>query len=209
MPDDRPGRDAINVSALNQYGYCHRRCGLIYLEGEFEQNLYTARGNAEHERVDRVAHLSGRDGARVDYALPIWSEALGLIGKCDVVEFWPDGTLYPVEYKHGPRKKRLNDDLQLAAQAMCLEEMFHRPVERGAIFHVSSHRRRELAIDAPLRERVRSTIAGIRDLLASGRLPPPVNDRRCTECSLRDLCQPALLAETERMRQLQSTLFEP
>ena len=209
MADHSSGRDAINVSALNQYGYCPRRCALIYLEGEFEQNLHTARGNAEHERVDRVAHRAGRDGARVEYALPIWSETLGLVGKCDVLEIWLDGTLYPVEYKHGPKKKRLNDDLQLAAQAMCLEEMFRRPIERGAIFHVSSHRRRELAIDGPLRERVRSAIAGIRDLLASGHLPPPVNDRRCPECSLRDLCQPALLAETERMRQLQSTLFEP
>jgi CRISPR-associated exonuclease Cas4 len=209
MADDRQDRDAINVSALNQYGYCPRRCGLIYLDGEFEQNLHTARGNAEHERVDRVAHLAGRDGARVEYALPIWSETLGLIGKCDVVEIWPDGTLYPVEYKHGPRKKRLNDDLQLAAQAMCLEEMFHHPVERGAIFHVSSHRRRELIIDTPLRERVRSTIEGIRAMLASGRLPPPVNDRRCQECSLRDLCQPGLIADLDRIRELQSTLFEP
>ncbi len=209
MANSRLGQDAINVSALNQYGYCPRRCGLIYLEGEFEQNLHTARGNAEHERVNRVAHLAGRDGARVEYALPIWSETLGLVGKCDVVEFWPDGTLYPVEYKHGPKKKRLNDDLQLAAQAMCLEEMFHRPVEHGAIFHVSNHRRRELVIDDGLRARVRGTIAAVRDLLATGRLPPPVNDRRCTECSLRDLCQPGLLADTERIRQIHSMLFEP
>ena len=209
MANYRLGQDAINVSALNQYGYCPRRCGLIYLEGEFEQNLHTARGNAEHESVDRVAHLAGRDGARVEYALPIWSETLGLVGKCDVVEFWPDGTLYPVEYKHGPKKKRLNDDLQLAAQAMCLEEMFQRPVEHGAIFHVANHRRRELVIDDWLRERVRGTIAAIHDLLATGRLPPPVNDRRCPECSLRDLCQPRLLADIERIRQVHSTLFEP
>lgn len=209
MTNDDSDRDAINVSALNQYGYCPRRCGLIYLEGEFEQNLHTARGNAEHERVDQVAHMAGRDGARVEYALPIWSETLGLVGKCDVVELWPDGTLYPVEYKHGPKKKRLNDDLQLAAQAMCLEEMFQQPVENGAIFHVNSHRRRELAIDDVLRERVRSAVSGIRQLLASGSLPPPVNDRRCQECSLRDLCQPALVAETDRARQLLATLFEP
>jgi CRISPR-associated exonuclease Cas4 len=209
MAEHHPGRDAINVSALNQYGYCPRRCGLIYLEGEFEQNLHTARGNAEHERVDRVAHLAGRDGARVEYALPIWSDTLGLVGKCDVVELWPDGTLYPIEYKHGPKKRRINDDLQLAAQAMCLEEMFYRPIGRGAIFHVSSHRRRELTIDGALRERVRGAVAGIRAMLESARLPPPVNDRRCPECSLRDLCQPTMVAETNRARQLHSTLFEP
>jgi CRISPR-associated exonuclease Cas4 len=87
--------------------------------------------------------------------------------------------------------------------------MFDRPVDRGAIFHVVSHRRRELVIDTPLRARVRGTIKGIRAMLASGRLPPPVNDWRCPECSLRDLCQPGLMSGPDRIRELQSTLFEP
>jgi len=208
MESDREVRDTINVSALNHFGYCPRRFGLIYLEGEFADNIHTARGNAEHERVDRVAHLAGRNGARVEYALPIWSDRLGLVGKCDVVEFWPDGTLYPVEYKHGPKRKRLNDNLQLVAQALCLEEMFERPVGKGAIFHVSSHRRREVDFDATLRERMQKAIDGIRHLLESGRLPPPVNDGRCRECSLHDLCQPEALAEVDRARLLRSTLFE-
>jgi CRISPR-associated exonuclease Cas4 len=112
--------DPINVSALNQYAYCPRRCALIYLDGEFSDNLHTQRGNAEHARVDRAVHMTKRDGSRVEYALPIWSERLGLIGKCDVVEFWPDGTIYPVEYKHGPKRTWLNDDLQLAGQARAI-----------------------------------------------------------------------------------------
>ena len=107
--------EAVNVSALNQYSYCPRRCALIYLENQFTDNVHTMRGNAEHARVDRVAHVTTKDAARIEYALPVWSDALGLIGKCDVVEFWPDGTMYPVEYKHGPNKRRENDDLQLAA----------------------------------------------------------------------------------------------
>jgi len=112
--------DFVNLSALNQFAYCPRRCGLIYQEGEFADNLHTARGNAEHARVDRLDHVVTREGARAEYALPIWSDRIGLIGKCDVVEFWPDGTVFPVEYKHGPRRKWLNDDPQLAGQAMCL-----------------------------------------------------------------------------------------
>ena len=92
------------VSALNQYAYCPRRCGLIHQVGEFANNIHTARGNAEHERVDRVAHETIRSGARIEYALPAWSGRLGLIGKCDVAEFWPDGTVYPVEHKHGPNE---------------------------------------------------------------------------------------------------------
>lgn len=84
---------------------------MIYLECEFSNNIHTARGNAEHERVDHSAYVTTRESARAEYALPVWSERLGLIGKCDVVEFWADGNIYPVEYKHGERKKRLNDDL--------------------------------------------------------------------------------------------------
>ena len=136
--------EPINVSALNQYAYCPRRCGLIYLESEFAENIHTQRGNAEHTRVDRVSHMTSRDGARVEYALPIWSDQYRLIGKCDVVEFWPDGRVYPVEYKHGPRRTWLNDDIQLAAQALCLEEMLNTTIERGAIFHAGSKRRREI-----------------------------------------------------------------
>lgn len=213
MDDDETSRpesiavDSINLSAFNQYSYCPRRCGLIYLEGEFEQNIHTARGNTEHERVDRTAHMVSHDGARVEYALPVWNRRWGLIGRCDVVEFWPDGEIYPVEYKHGPRKRYLNDDLQLAAQAMCLEEMFGRSVSKGSIYHAASRRRREVVIDEPLRRLVVQTADAIRAMLASERLSPPVNDARCRECSLKDLCQPEATAARSRQLRLQAGLF--
>jgi len=201
--------EAVNLSALNQYGYCPRRCGLIYLESEFEQNIHTARGNAEHERVDHAAHVAARDGARVEYALPVWNQRLGLIGKCDVVEFWPDGTIFPVEYKHGPKRKRINDDLQLAGQALCLEEMLGRPVTTGAIYHASSHRRREVTVTDALRQRVAETTEAIRAMLASGRIPEPVNDARCGECSLREICQPSMIAARDRHQTMLGSLFDP
>ena len=201
--------DPVNLSALNQYGYCPRRCGLIYLDGEFEQNIHTARGNAEHEKVDRAAHVAGQDGARVEYALPVWSERWGLIGKCDVVEFWPDGTIYPVEYKHGPKKQHLNDDMQLAAQALCLEEMFGRPILKGAIYHASSHRRREIVFTDKLRQSVAQVADAIRAMLASAHLPPPFNDRRCDECSLKSICAPAITAARARHQAAMKSLYEP
>lgn len=201
--------DPIPLSAFNHWVYCPRRCGLIHQEGEFTNNIHTARGNAEHERVDRVAHETTRSGTRVEYALPVWSDRLGLIGKCDVVEFWPDGAVYPVEYKHGPKRQRLNDDLQLAAQAMCLEDMLGRTVPQGAIFHVSSRRRREVAITPALRQMVIDTAGMIRTMLASNKLPPPVNDARCKECSMNGICQPTAFADATRFRQLRDELFKP
>jgi len=201
--------EPINVSALNQYTYCPRRCGLIYLESEFFNNIHTSRGNAEHERVDQSGYETTREGARAEYALPVWSERLGLIGKCDVVEFWPDGNIYPVEYKHGARKKRLNDDLQLVAQALCLEEMTGKAITHGAIYHYTSRRRREIAITPELRQQIEDTVAAIRDMLESSKLPPPVNDARCKECSLNEICQPQAVAERAAQHSLLETLFEP
>lgn len=200
--------DPINVSALNQYTYCPRRCGLIYLESEFSDNIHTARGTAEHERADQTGWVITKEGARAEYALSVWSDRLGLVGKCDVVEFWPDGGVYPVEYKHGARKKWLNDDLQLAAQAICLEEMTGKSVTHGAIYHHSSRRRREVAITALLRQQVEETVKAVRALLTSEKLPPPVNDARCKECSLKEICQPQVLADKARQRNAHVELFE-
>jgi CRISPR-associated exonuclease Cas4 len=150
-----------------------------------------------------------KTGARIERALPVWSERRGLIGKCDVVEFLADGTPYPVEYKHGPKRSKIHDDLQLAAQAMCLEEMTGKLVPKGAIYHYRSRRRREVAITEPLRRNVEEVTAAVRALLESGCLPPPANDGRCKECSLRDICQPEAVAAREKIRTLRGVLFEP
>lgn len=202
--------EPINVSALNQYSYCPRRCGLIYLEGEFEDNVHTSRGNAEHARVDRMRHSTDRDGARVEYALPIFSERLRLIGRCDVVEFWPDGTVYPVEYKHGPRRAWMNDDVQLGAQAMCLEEMFNADIGEGAIFHASSKRRRVVSIGPTLRDEVEAVVKAIREMLDRPTLPPFSSDRRrCRECSMRDICRPEFAALPGEANAVRDMLFDP
>ena len=205
MQDENP----IPLSALNQFSYCPRRCYLIHAEGEFANNVHTLRGTHEHERVDRERHEVSA-GVRVEYALPVWSHRLGLSGKCDAVERHPDGTVYPVEYKHGKRRKWINDDLQLAAQAMCLEEVLGVSIPKGAIYHQQSRRRREVAIDDALRCAVETAARDIRQLLAAGQLPPPVEDpRRCPECSLHDICQPELARASAKLATLRAELFEP
>lgn len=199
--------DAIPISALNHYAYCPRRCFLIHAEREFEDNIHTLRGNFEHERADQIRHEVSANGARVERALPVWSDRLGLSGKCDVVEFHPDGRIYPVEYKHGKRKKWINDDLQLAAQAMCLEEMTGGTIGRGAIYHASSRRRREVSFTDELRGEVKDAVEAIRKMLGRGELPAPVNDARCKECSLNQICQPEAVAGRSKLRALKTSLF--
>jgi len=200
--------ESIPISALNQYAYCPRRCYLIHAEGEFTDNVHTESGSREHERVDQLAHEI-KAGVRVEFALPVWSERLGLSGRCDVVEFHPDGSVFPVEYKHGKRKQWLNDDLQLAAQAMCLEEMVNVSVPAGAVYHTQSRRRRELAIDQQLRAEVAATVEAIRKMLDQQQCPPPINDvKRCPQCSLNELCNPDLINGKVRLRELSGQLFD-
>ncbi|MEO6563051.1 MAG: CRISPR-associated protein Cas4 [Nitrosospira sp.] len=200
--------DIIMISALQHFSYCPRQCALIHLEKQFSSNVHTARGDAVHAHVDEPGWET-QPGARIERALPIWSDRLGLTGRCDAVEFRHDGSIYPVETKHGPRKAKAHDDLQLAAQALCLEEMTGKSVQRGAIYHHSSRRRREVAITDTLRRQVEETTALIRALLVSGKLPPPVNDTRCKECSLKNICQPEALMAKPTQKILRSTLFVP
>lgn len=158
--------------------------------------------------------METRAGLRVERALPVFDDALGLIGKCDVVEFQSDGTPYPVEYKYGSRNKvaaiAACDDVQLAGQALCLEAMTGRAVPEGALFYAKTKRRRVVAIAAELRTQVTATTAAIRDMLASGRLPAPTTDtRRCRECSLKDICQPEALKTIASEAHRRAALFDP
>ena len=190
--------DPIPLSALQHYSYCPRQYALIHLEQEFAENLHTMRGQAVHALVDDPATKQEK-GVRVARALPLYSLTYNLIGKADVVEFHKDGTVYPVEYKHGPRRETLHDALQLAGQAVCLEEMLQIPVPRGAIYHASSRHRREVAIDETLRAQMLAVLEGIRAVQDSGILPPPANDKRCNQCSLIDICQPKALTTTQNL----------
>lgn len=209
MSDD----EALPLSALQHWAYCPRQCGLIHLEQAFDDNLHTQRGNAVHAQVDRPG-VELRRGLRVERALPLFSDRLGLVGKADAVEFESDGTPYPVEYKYGSRHKAADiaacDDLQLAAQALCLQEMVGRAVPEGALYYASSKRRRSVVIGVALLQRVVDAAAEVRAMLHRGRLPPPTTDtRRCRGCSLRERCQPEALARIADGSTGAGDLFDP
>lgn len=205
----------IPLSAMQHWAYCPRQCALIHIEQAFDDNLHTLRGNALHARVDQPG-LQTERGRRIERALPLWHDALGLIGKADAVEFLPDGSPYPVEYKQGSRHKAAGiaacDDLQLAAQAVCLEAMTGRAVPEGAIFYASSKRRRVVPITDALRAQVADTRAAVAAQLASGRLPPPLAGelaaQRCKPCSLLERCQPEA-AQSETLAHARRRLFDP
>ena len=210
LPGEPDGLDdeAIDVpiSALEHFSYCPRQCALIHVEQTFEENLFTIRGQIAHERVDSAGDTVTRD-VRVARGMALWSDRLGLQGKADLVEFRLEGA-YPVEYKLG-RRAGIHADLQLCAQALCLEEMLGGAVPRGAIFYHALHRRHEVVIDQLLRDTTMRAIEAVREMLRAQRLPPALNDARCPSCSLLNACLPSVIGEPARVRGLQGALFRP
>ena len=196
----------VLISAIEHYAYCPRQCALIHVEQTFDENLFTMRGRLAHARADS-GETTSEDGVRVVRGVPLWSERLGLRGRADVVELRPGGP-YPVEYKSGGRRLR-PADLQLCAQAMCLEEMLGVDVPRGAIYLVRARRCEEVMLDADLRVETRRAIEAVRQVLDAQRLPEAPNDARCPKCSLINACLPSVVGEPARLRGLQGTLFRP
>lgn len=185
--------ELVQISALQHYVYCPRQCALIHVEQVWDENVYTLRGRRVHENVDTPAYEQ-RGDTRTEFALPLFSDRLGLVGKADSVEFSQEGQPYPVEHKVGKRSKssrgRHADAVQLCAQALCLEDMFETPIAKGAISYRASNRRVEIAFTPELRAEVEATVGAVRELLLEQQLPPPAADDRCRQCSLIDSCMP-------------------
>lgn len=206
--------EQVPLSALQHWHYCPRQCGLIHLEQVFDENVHTLRGQAVHAKVDKPGVETAK-GVRLERALPLWHDELGLIGKADVVEFLPGGVPYPVEYKHGSRHKAADiaacDDIQLAAQAMCLEAMTGKAVNEGAIYYATSKRRRSVPITEALKADVVQTAQAIREMIQTTRLPQPLFGeqaaKRCKACSLLERCQPQ--AASSELAAARAALFDP
>lgn len=193
--------EPIPISRLSHAAYCPRRAALLMNEQLWVESADTAKGRMEHRRA-HSARVERRGENVLLYETDVYSDALGIRGKCDCVEAHaaPDGCrlpeidfpvrLYPVEYKHGKLRDEAEYNIQLCAQAMCLEEMFHTGIPEGAIYYISSHRRQPVALTAELRERVRAVIAQVDELRRSFSVPPAVYSARCAKCSLRDACMP-------------------
>ncbi|MER3431343.1 MAG: CRISPR-associated protein Cas4 [Blastocatellia bacterium] len=190
--------DPIPIAALNEFAYCPRRCALMQIEGIWADNEHTILGSAAHRTIDLSGYEIER-GVRIVRALPVFSESLGIAGLADVVEFHRD-KIIPVEYKKGKRRKFQNDDIQVCAQAMCLEEMFSQPIERGFIFHAASKRRREVTFDEKLRAAVCFAIDGVRRLISESVVPAAHLRPQCDGCSLRQICLPEITDPENRVR---------
>lgn len=190
--------DPFPLSALQHAVYCLRQAALIHVERAWADNRFTAEGHVLHAVADKGGSRKAR-GVRRVMALPLACKRLGFSGTADLVEFHPrpEGgeTPYPVEYKRGKPKLHRADEVQLCAQALCLEEMMGQAVPEGALFYAETKRRVAVPFDAELRRLTEETATTFAEVFVSGVIPPPTMRReRCRACSLKEICRPDAVA---------------
>ncbi len=185
--------EPLPLSLLNDFIYCKHRAALKAIEGVRGTNEHTLRGDLNHEHAD-LPGFEHRAGWRLLRALPVWSDALGIHGKADLVEARESGgsiaEVRPVEYKSGKKSQWTNDRAQLCAQALCLEEMLGVTVSEGLIFHAKSNQRTRVEMDSALREETLFSIRALHELVRASNVPPAVLKPQCDGCSLREICLP-------------------
>lgn len=193
--------DLIPIAALQHHLFCPRQCALIHVDGLWSENRLTAEGRVLHERSDTPGRRSRRSPedarTRVVFGMPLVHRGLGLIGKADQVERpvnasgAPAGPPRPIEHKRGKPKRLDHDRVQVAAQAMCLEEMVGVETPEGELFYHAVRRRERVVIDAALRALVERLTGEIRENIRLNRIPRVKRQPKCRSCSLLNLCMPA------------------
>ncbi len=198
--------ELLPISGLQHLAFCERQCALIHIERLWQENVLTSEGRILHEKAHEEFD-DYRSGVRVCRSLPLCSLLHGLFGVADVVEYYPSSRAkegvqlpglsglwdpYPVEYKRGRKKKGPYDEVQLCAQALCLEEMLQVKIPEGALFYGSTRRREIVAFDDKLRQKTVELVERFRSLLLRGITPKADYGPKCKSCSLKDLCLPQL-----------------
>jgi len=220
--------ELLPLSGVQHLVFCERQAALIHVEQVWADNALTVDGAYRHHRVHENAPRRERRGDLVIVrGLSLHSFELGLAGVADVVEFHrsstaePPGqarsvrlpgatglwTPFPVEYKRGRPKPHRADEVQLCAQALCLEEMLGVSVPEGALFYGKEQRRVPVVFDSELRTLTRNAARRFRELVEAGVTPPAVKEKKCASCSLLPLCMPeAMTGRRSARRYIRASL---
>lgn len=195
----------LNISGIQHFSFCRRQWALIHIESVWKENILTAEGRSEHDRVHDTFLTDKRGDVVTIRALPVKSEKLSVNGICDAVELIPDPTgitlagragtwrVNPVEYKHGRSKANDCDRLQLVAQCMCLEEMLCCEIEKADLFYWETRRRETVVITSELRIQLSDMVKEMRGYFSRKYTPRVKTSKKCENCSLADVCMPTLM----------------
>lgn len=198
--------DWLQLSGLQHFAFCSRQWALIHIENQWAENFRTVDGDLMHEHVHDQEFRESRGERLIVRGLAIHSAELGISGQCDAVEFHrdPDGVPlqgreglwrpYPVEYKRGKPKEYRADELQLCAQAMCLEEMLCCTIPEGALYYGEPRRRTVVQLTPELRRQIQDSLSEMHELFKKRYTPRVKPSKACNACSLKELCLPKLMS---------------
>lgn len=196
--------DFLMISGIQHFKFCRRQWALIHIEQQWAENVHTVLGELMHKKAHDPYVLEKRKDILVTRALPVHSKRMGVSGECDVVEFHKaeDGVklhghrgcyqIYPIEYKKGKPKATEEDILQLTAQMMCLEEMFFTEISEGAIFYGETRKREPVVATRERKEEVERLFQEMHQYYNQKYTPRVKGSKRCSACSLQDICIPKL-----------------
>lgn len=194
----------LQLSGIQHFAFCRRQWALAYLEQQWQENVRTVEGKLLHDKAHDVMSRESRGDLLISRAMPICSRELGISGECDIVEFHrsPEGVslcgkegtyeVVPIEYKRGRPKESHVDLLQLAAQAMCLEEMLCCSIPYGYLFYGETRHRERVEITESLRMEVREMFQEMHGYFARRYTPKVKWSKSCNACSLKEICMPVL-----------------
>lgn len=197
--------DYLMISGIQHFKFCRRQWALIHVEQQWAENEHTVVGELMHKKAHDPYLIEKRNDVLIVRALPVSSRSIGISGECDIVEFHKcdEGiklighrglySVYPVEYKKGKPKESDEDKLQLAAQAMCLEEMFLTQITEGALYYGETRRREVVEFTEEIRNQVKSIFEEMHGYYERKYTPKVKTTKACSGCSLKDICLPKLM----------------
>ena len=202
------------LSGIQHFAFCERQWGLIHVENQWFENVRTVEGKNLHQRVDDPYFTETRGDVKVVRSVPLVSKTLGLYGVADVIELQKvpednSGVRYSiVEYKRGSPKPDDRDEVQLCAQAICLEEMLAIALDYGYLYYGETKHRHKVEFNETLRTRVKDLAERMHNLFAKGETPQPVKDKRCKNCSMADICVPELAKGNNKTEKYLNSVFD-
>lgn len=210
----------LQLSGIQHFAFCRRQWALAYIELQWAENVRTVEGRLLHEKAHDVTSREKRGELIISRAMPVSSRELGISGECDVVEFYRCGNgislwgydgkyqVVPVEYKRGTPKQNHVDILQLAAQAMCLEEMLCCEIPYGYLFYGKTRHREKVELTEAVREDVKSMLLEMHRYFSRKYTPKAKWSKSCNACSLRDICLPVLGKEKSVRKYVEAHMEE-
>ena len=212
--------DFLQLSGIQHFEFCRRQWALIHIEQQWEENFKTTSGKIMHKRAHNEHIIEKRGNKIIMRSLRVFSRELGISGECDIVEFHKDDTGFklfgyegcwkatPIEYKRGTVKIGIEDEVQLCAQAICLEEIFLTKINTGYLFYGENKRRTEVYFNKELREKVKKICSEMHSIYDKGYTPKVNMTKKCDGCSLKEICLPILNKKNNVNKYIEERLFE-